>query len=59
MSNNYGYTDSLQNFLSRYFPNLKLIRSYGSDTIEVWLPENPAVAKAEKAVDEAWERSNG
>lgn len=52
-----GYTETLETFLNTYFPGLKILRLYDSDTLHVMLPENPATVKADKAVDDAWERN--
>lgn len=52
-----GYTETLEAFLNTYFPGLKILRLYDSDTLQVMLPENPATVKADKAVDDAWERN--
>ncbi len=50
-----GFVTSLESFLSRHFPGLKIFRSAGGDKIEVWLPEDPGRTAAEKAVDAAWD----
>lgn len=57
--NNHGYIVTLQAFLEAHFPGLKLYHDYNSDSYTCWLPENPASATADRAVDEAWERNRG
>lgn len=52
----YGHVQSLEGFLSRYHPGIKIFQAHNSNIFEVLLPEDHGRLKSEKACDEAFER---
>lgn len=53
----YGFHSTLQNFLARYHPGIRLLLDMDGTLVQVVLPEEPARVAAEIAVDAAYERN--